>query len=89
VQSRDVIPTVFFVGLLFGRWWKITVPVAVVGWPALLILTHVDSGFEFAVAAGLLAAANVAVGVLAYEAVRLIARRATAFARHAASDNNY
>jgi hypothetical protein len=83
-QSGDVIPTVLLVGLLFGRWWKITVSVAIVGWPALLILTHVDSGFAFAVAAGLLAAANVVAGVLAYQVVRLVVRRAAAFARHAA-----
>jgi hypothetical protein len=83
-----VIPTVLLVGLLLGRWWKIAVPVAVVGWPALLILTGVDSGFKFAVAAGVLAAANVVVGILAYQAVRLVVRRAGAFARHAASDKS-
>jgi hypothetical protein len=65
--------------LIFGRWWKITLPVTVVGWPALLILTGVDSGFEFAVAAGLLAAANVVVGVFACQTIRLMARRAAAF----------
>jgi hypothetical protein len=83
-----MIPTALLVGLLFGRWWKITVPIAVVGWPALLILTGVDSGFEFAAAAGLLAAANVVVGVLANQAVRSMVRRAAAFATYAASDND-
>jgi hypothetical protein len=42
-----VIPTVVVVGLLLGRWWKITVPVTVLGWPILLIATGVDSGFGF------------------------------------------
>lgn len=82
-----MIPTVLVVGLLFGRWWKITVPVAVLGWPILLIATGVDSGFSFAVGAGFIAAANVVVGVLAYQAVRLVARRATASARHVTSDS--
>jgi hypothetical protein len=83
-----VIPTLLLVGLLFGRWWKIAVPVAVVGWPALLIATGVDSGFGFAVSAGLLAAANVAVGVLAFLAVRLLVRGAAAIAGRTASDNS-
>lgn len=82
-----MIPTVLLVGLLFGRWWKITVPVAVLGWPILLIATGVDSGFQFAVGAGFIAAANVVVGVLAHQAIRLIARRATAPASHVTSDS--
>jgi hypothetical protein len=82
-----MIPTVILVGLLFGRWWKITIPIAVVGWPTLLIADGVDSGFGFAVAAGLLAAENVVVGVLAYQAVRLLVRGAAAVARRAASHN--
>jgi hypothetical protein len=86
-DAEDVIPTVILVGLLFGRWWKITVPAAVLGWPTLLIASGVDSGFRFALAAGLLAAANVVLGVLAHQAVRLIVRRVAASARHVASEN--
>lgn len=73
-EAWDVIPTVILVGLVFGRWWRIAIPVAVLGWPILLITTGVDSGLRFAVAAGLLAAANVLVGVLAYQGARLIIR---------------
>jgi hypothetical protein len=80
-----VIPTVLLVGLLFGRWWKITVPVAVLGRLAVLIASGVDSGFRFAVAAGVLAAANVLVGVLAHQAVRLVVRRAGALTSHVTS----
>lgn len=69
-----MIPTVLLVGLVFGRWWRIAIPVAVLGWPVLLITTGVGSGLRFAAAAGLLAAANVVVGVLAYQAIRLISR---------------
>jgi hypothetical protein len=87
-DAEDVIPTVLLVGLLFGRWWKITVPVAVLGWPTVLIASGVDSGFRFAVAAGVLAAANVVVGVLAYQAVRLIVRRAAALTRHVTSQSD-
>ena len=83
-----MIPTLLLVGLLFGRWWKIAVPVAVVGWPALLIATGVDSGVGFAVWAGLLAVANVVVGVLASQVVRLMVRGAAAIAGRTASDNS-
>jgi hypothetical protein len=83
-----VIPTILLVGLLFGRWWKIAVPLAVVGWPTLLIATGVESGSGFAINAGALAAANVVVGVLAYQAMRVIVRRLAAVARHAASGNS-
>ena len=77
-----VIPTVLLIGLLFGHWWKITIPVAVLGWPILLIATGVDSGFQFVMGAGSFAAANVAVGVLVYQAIRLIARRVSVSASH-------
>jgi hypothetical protein len=70
----DVIPTVILLGLMFGRWWRIAIPVAAIGWPVLLITTGVDSGLGFAAAAGLLAAANVVVGVLAYQGIRRIIR---------------
>jgi hypothetical protein len=76
-----VIPTLLLVGLLFGRWWKIAIPATVIGWPLLLIATGVDSGWQFAVAAGLLAVANVVIGVLANQALRLLARGFAAFAR--------
>ena len=82
-RCRCVIPTLLLVGLVFGRWWKIVVPAAVIGWPVLLIATGVDSGLRFAVAAGLLAAANVFVGVLAYQGLRLIARGIAALAGRA------
>jgi hypothetical protein len=59
-----VIPTVLAVGLLFGRWWRISIPVAVIGWPILLIASGIDSGMRFAVEAALLAGANVVVGVI-------------------------
>lgn len=77
-----MIPTLLLTGLVLGRWWKITVPIAVLGWPVILIATGVDSGFGFAVAAALFAAANVVVGVLSYQGLRFIARRVTSSARH-------
>jgi hypothetical protein len=56
-----VIPTLLLPGLLLGRWWL--VPLAAVVWPGLLVATGVGSGAGFLLAAGALAAANMAVGV--------------------------
>ncbi len=67
-----MIPTLLLVGVVLGRWWRIVVPLAVVGWVVLLITTGVDSGLVFVVEAGLLAAANVIVGVLLNQAVRAL-----------------
>lgn len=73
-----VIPTVLLIGLVFGRWWRVSVPVAIIGWPVLLIATGVDSGVWFAVGAGLLAGANVVAGVLVNRLVARISRRIAA-----------
>ena len=47
---------------------------AAMGWAVLLITTGVDSGPSFAVAAALLGAINVAVGVVIFQAARLLLR---------------
>jgi hypothetical protein len=73
-----VIPTLILVGLVFGRWWRIVIPVAAVGWAMLLIATGVDSGFVFALGAAALAIPNVAVGVLVHQALWFLVRRVTA-----------
>lgn len=69
-----VIPTLLLVGLVLGRWWRVVIPVAAIGWAVLLIATGVDSGPSFAVAAALLGAVNVAVGVVVFQAGRLFLR---------------
>ena len=58
-----MIPVLLIAGLVVGRWWL--VPVGAVLWPALLLADGVDTGsaWQFAAAAGVLAAANVAVPV--------------------------
>jgi hypothetical protein len=59
-----MIPTLLLVGLIFGRWWRVVVPLAVVGWVAWLVGADIGSGSGFVVGAALLAAANVTVGVM-------------------------
>ena len=72
-----MIPTLIVVGLVFGRWWRIVIPGAAVGWAVLLIATGVDSGFAFALGAVVIAIPNVALGVLVHQALLLLARRVT------------
>jgi hypothetical protein len=74
-----MIPTVILVGLIFGRWWRIVIPLAAVGWALLLIVTGVDSGFLFSLGAAAIAIPNVALGVLVHQALwQLVRRVATA-----------
>jgi hypothetical protein len=74
-----MIPTLILFGLLFGRWWRVTLLVGTVGWPALLLGSGVI-GLDPGGLAGatLLAFANTAVGVAVHQAllftVRLIRR---------------
>ena len=69
-----MIPTLLLVGLVLGRWWRVVIPAATIGWAVLLIVTGVDSGLSFAVAAALLGAINVGVGVVVFQAARLTFR---------------
>lgn len=58
-----MIPTMIVVGLVLGRWWWLALIVAGLGWPALLWSQEIIDGGQIG-AAGLLAVANAAVGVL-------------------------
>ena len=72
-----MIPTLILVGLVFGRWWRVVIPVAAVGWAVLLIATGVESGLLFALGAAAIAIPNVALGVLVHQALLLLVRRVT------------
>ena len=80
-DPQNVIPTLLLFGVLFGRWWRIAIPIATLGWPILLITSGVDSGVLFAIGASLLAAANATVGVLVNRAVAIIGRQVLSSAR--------
>jgi hypothetical protein len=75
-----MVPTLLIVGFLFGRWWRFAAPVAILGWPAWLIVAGVGSGPGFALGATVVAALNVAVGVVAYQVLRRLARGVSAAA---------
>lgn len=74
-----MIPTLILFGLIFGRWWRLSLVAAAVGWPVLLVATDTMD-----VEVGLLGAAgfaviNAGVGVLVHQGVlrtvRLLGRR--------------
>jgi hypothetical protein len=63
------------VGLVFGRWWKVTIPVGTAGWVFLLVATGTEfSGLNFVLGAAAMGAINVVVGVLVYQACRWVVR---------------
>ena len=81
-----MIPNLILLGLLFGRWWRVTLLVGTVGWPLLLLAADhvfrlktgdVIYGFgpgDLAATAGM-AFANTAVGVALHQAVLFMVRR--------------
>jgi hypothetical protein len=70
-----VIPTMILFGLVFGRWWRLSLLAAAVGWPALLVAGGVmDLDVPPLAAAAGLAVVNTAVGVLVHQGVLLAVR---------------
>jgi len=64
-----VIPTMIVFGLVLGRWWRLTLPLAAVVWDAWLLADGV-MGIELGlIGAALLAMANAGVGVLVHQGV--------------------
>lgn len=75
LRERALIPTLILFGFVFGRWWRLALVLATLGWPALLLATGViDSGGEF-VAAAALALVNTLAGVLPHQAALWSIRR--------------
>lgn len=69
-----MIPTLLLVGLVLGRWWRVVIPAATIGWAVLLVATGIGSRPAFAASAALFGIINVTVGVLVFQAVRLSLR---------------
>ncbi|HEX6757785.1 MAG TPA: hypothetical protein VF086_05130 [Propionibacteriaceae bacterium] len=74
-----MIPTLILFGMVFGRWWRLSLVAAAVGWPLLLVATDaMDVGVGLLGAAGL-AVINAGVGVLVHQGVlwtlRLVGHR--------------
>ena len=70
-----MIPTLIIVGLVLGRWWRVTPVGAAICWPLLLVANGtVAIGSELLGAAGL-ALANTLAGVAVHQLVRWIVGR--------------
>lgn len=66
-----MIPTMILLGLVLGRWWWAALSAAVIGWPALLLVTDIIVPNQIP-AAALLGLLNAALGVaIAQGALRI------------------
>jgi hypothetical protein len=62
-----VIPTLILFGLIFARWWRLSLAAATLGWPVLLVVTGVMSVEVGLLEAAGLALINTATGVLVHQ----------------------
>jgi hypothetical protein len=62
-----VIPTMILFGLVLGRWWRVALVTAAIGWPLLLVATDVVDFNAGLIGAAAPAVANAGVGVLAHQ----------------------
>ena len=69
-----MIPTLILFGLLLGRWWRLSLVTAALGWPAALVATDVISVGPGLLGASGLAIANTGVGVLIHQGLLLTIR---------------
>lgn len=70
-----MIPTLIVFGVLLGRWWRVTLAAAALGWPLLLLATDVMGVERGLFGAAGLAVLNTGVGVLIHQAVFRAGRR--------------
>lgn len=69
-----MIPILILFGLIFGRWWRSSIAVAAVGWPAVLVASDVMSVEPGLFGASALAVANTAVGVVVHQGIMRVIR---------------
>ncbi|MGC4881006.1 hypothetical protein ACLQ26_32610 [Micromonospora sp. DT43] len=62
-----MIPTLILFGLVFGRWWRLSIIAAALGWPVLLAADDVMTVGPGLLGASGLAIANTGVGVLIHK----------------------
>ncbi len=68
-EGPTVIPTLILFGVVFGRWWRVTLVVSALGGPILLVATGVMSVEPGLVGASGLAVLNTGVGVLIHQGI--------------------
>jgi hypothetical protein len=70
-----MIPTMILLGLVLGRWWKVALITAAVGWPLLLAATEVLDFEMRLIGAAALASVNAGVGALVHQVCLYAYRR--------------
>jgi hypothetical protein len=70
-----MIPTMILFGLIVGRWWRVSLVVAALVWPLLLVVTDVAGINSTLLGAAALAVVNAGVGVLVHQGALLAYRR--------------
>ena len=65
-----MIPTMILLGFIFGRWWKVAVPLGALAWPLMLV----TSGIDPTVVAAALGVINAGVGAAMFLALATLAR---------------
>jgi hypothetical protein len=78
VEVGTVIPTLIVLGVLLGRWWKVALAVAALGWPLLLVATGAMGVEPGLLAASALAVVNAGIGVVAHQGVLRVYRASRA-----------
>ena len=75
-DNAVVIPTMIVFGIVFGRWWRLSIPAGGVVWGLLLLATHSMPGSSDVawLEAILLGVANTAVGGALFVLARLVVR---------------
>jgi hypothetical protein len=69
-----VIPTMIVFGLILGRWWRLTLTLAALIWPAMLAANGVMAVRPGLLAAAWLGALNAGVGILVHQALLRLVR---------------
>lgn len=64
-----MIPTLIVLGLVFGRWWRLSLAVAATAWPLVLVIDGAMDLEPQLLGASALAAVNAGVGVLIHQVV--------------------
>ena len=73
-EGRIVIPTMIVFGLVFGRWWRVSLVAAAVAWPVLLVADDVMEVELGLIGAAGLAVINAGAGVLVHQAALRVLR---------------
>lgn len=69
-----MVPTLILLGVVLGHWWRWTLPLAIVGWPVLLVVTGTPITVGELVIAAVLSLVNAGLGMLVYQLGRSIVR---------------